>query len=198
MLLAVTHLAAVIAMARLTSHVVALPRVVRRLAREEAEAQGDRLKEAVASKAGEAIIALTVHEERWAADLRARVAGSESRARMGEARTAESAKVLEDVKIVLGALRELLAAAAVERATQPTPEPPVEVAVEPVAAAPAPTSEPSRAAPGASGVLPRVYEEDGDSGDLTAVVDRAQVRCPTMLPPTRGAAAAPAPAGGGR
>jgi hypothetical protein len=196
-LLSVAHFATAFLLWRLTSRVVRLPSTVCRFVRAEVEADRDRMKEAVAAKVVQATVAIATYQEQLAADVRAKVAGAEVRARGAEARGAETAKALATATALLDKVRdlaELLAAVALDRATQPTPDP---VGVAAPSPAPVPIPQPSRPDLGRSGVVPRVNEEDDDdSAEGTTLYERGPVHLAAILPPP--VAAAGATAGGAR
>ena len=80
----------------------------------------DAMKEAVAIKAGAAVLAIQRHEENLAATFRAQVAEAETRARMSERRAADTVTALQAAAELVRELRGALDAA--PRAVAPPPE----------------------------------------------------------------------------
>jgi hypothetical protein len=89
-----------------------LPFHVWSLARREREADApkalDLMKEAVAAKAGVAVLSIQRHEEGLAAGYRAQVAEVEMRARVGERRAADTATALAAATTLVRELRQAL------------------------------------------------------------------------------------------
>lgn len=188
-----------------------LPSAVRTLIRKEREQDGvrqlDAMKEAVAARAGQAVIAIQSYQEQLAHSLRAQIADAETRARIVERRAADTTTALEAASTLVRELRAALDSAAAlsrELAAQlraAPPRPPRSTTVPPSAPPPAlptdaddterKTTEMPSPPPTASGV-PRVDGDDGGFGDdeQTKVTDRpaalAMLARPRLIPLPRG------------
>jgi hypothetical protein len=89
-----------------------LPRALHAVARKERTQEGgallDAMKEAVATRSGQAVIALQAHQDQLAQSLRAQVAEAEARARAAEHRAADTEASLGKAFVVLCELRTTL------------------------------------------------------------------------------------------
>jgi hypothetical protein len=95
--------------------VTGLPMALAALARKERAQDGgsllDAMKEAVATRSGQAVIAVQTLQEQLAQSLRIQIAEAETRARMAERRAADTTTALEAASTVLRELRATLEAA---------------------------------------------------------------------------------------
>ncbi len=82
--------------------------LARRERAEDAPRAIDAMKEAVAAKAGAAVLALQRYEDNLAASFRAQVADAEMRARMSEMRAADSVTALQAATALVRELRSAL------------------------------------------------------------------------------------------
>lgn len=189
-LLAVVHAATAVALVWLIRLVSRLPSTVRAAAREERRLSQEEIREAVASKAGQAVIAIATYQEGLYAALRAEAAAAETRARVTERRAADTQIALDAAAGLLIEVRALLAdLALLPRHTSPG-APPVPSVSPPAAVTPAPpalASPPVAPRPAlASGVLPCMDEVEDRESDLTQVLDArggVLTRVPALLPP---------------
>ena len=106
----------------------ALPSATRRLdqreLRREACIAEDRLKEAVAIKAGACLVALTAHEQQLRASLAAQVAQAEAQARAKETQAGNSTAALQTACDLVRQLRAVLDEIAPRRVGPTAPPPP--------------------------------------------------------------------------
>jgi hypothetical protein len=148
-----------------------LPFHVWSLARREREADApkalDLMKEAVAAKAGVAVLSIQRHEEGLAAGYRAQVAEVEMRARVGERRAADTATALAAATTLVRELRQVL-----DRLPQGTMPEAVDTARKPGAPEPASRERlsPRMGLPLAS--EPPDEDERPSEEELTKVADR--------------------------
>lgn len=112
---ALAGLALALALALLVAlhlRVSGLPHALLALARKERAQDGgtllDAMKEAVAARSGQAVIAVQTYQEQMAQSLRAQVAEAETRARVAERRAADTATALEAASALLRELRAAL------------------------------------------------------------------------------------------
>jgi hypothetical protein len=166
-----------------------LPASLRALARKDALQEGgqlvDVMKEAVASRAGQALIAIQTYQEQLAQLARAQIAQAEVRAQLAERRASDTATALDAATALVRELRAMLDAAAEARAAPPASTPSKLRAAPPAPPSLAGEEPPERQtikapAPSASGLrlgVPRADVEDGgefdDKDEMTTVADRA-------------------------
>jgi hypothetical protein len=120
-----------------------LPGALRRIAARERDDAAGAMKEAVAKRAGEALVAIRGHEQQLDQSLRLQLADAEARARVAERRAADTATALEAASTLVRDLRAALDSAAgltLALAAQGSARPP---------GPPRPTSQPSEAPPAA-------------------------------------------------
>jgi hypothetical protein len=153
---------------RLDGLPVALGIEVRRERQDNATRALDLMKEAVATKAGTAVLSIQRHEENLAAGHRAQVAEAQLRARMGEVRSGDTVTALTAATTLVRELRQVLDQLPREAALPPPIDPSERVTVElkPEAVETARRSgapEPaSRERPSPRHGFPAVAPEDGD------------------------------------
>ena len=200
----------VLALVLLYRKTASLPSVFRAVAkslREQDDSRAvDAMKEAVAVRAGQAVIAIQTYQEQMATSLRAQIAEAETRARVGERRAADTATALEAASTLVRELRAAIDAAArlcrALEARRPS-RPPLPTTRPPSAPAPDDEIERQTTEMPSPPALPRAGDEAGFGDDeQTRVADRpagaalvrrarlipvpggrAEPRSPTILPP---------------
>jgi hypothetical protein len=132
-------LALIVALYLLHAKVDTIPLRILRLVQKEGEQNGpkalDAMREAVASRAGTAVVAIRQYEAQIAASYRAQIAEAEVRARQAERRAADTTTALQTALSLVGELRAVLdtvGPALVRRVPRPAAaEPPVESPLPP-------------------------------------------------------------------
>lgn len=204
--LAVLALALLLAIHRALSRIpIAVWSIAKRERNQDDGRTLDAMKEAVATRAGHAVIAIQTYQEQIAHSLRAQIADAETRARVAERRAADTTTALEAASTLVRELRAALDTASMlarELAAQHPPRPPLTTSMPPSAPPPVLPSEaedterkttemPSPPAPASD--VAHVDGDDGGFGDdeQTRVADRpaalAMLGRPRLIPLPGGA-----------
>jgi hypothetical protein len=164
-----------------------LPRAFHVVARKERTREGgallDAMKEAVATRSGQAVIALQAHQEQLAQTLRAQVAEAEARTRAAEQRAADSEASLGKAFVVLCELRMTLDTAGTVIRELDALLQRVPVAMAPQAAPAREPPAPATTRRALAETIPDADDDFDDDEEMTRVAERPVIVATSRPPP---------------